>query len=269
MAAVRSSSCGAVATVESSAGVRSNVSVLQSSSAGDGAGAGAAVGAASGSGAPSSQSRVTGRVSSRASSAARGPPSGAGPSARMRTVSSGNGSCFTVSSDRVGCCGMGESSGGRRPGVPGYDGAAAPPTAEGGAEDATASSDEAVIAGATIPPTSRSYVLIAVRVDDVDGDVTELALVLASVVPAEDEITAAREHYADLGESSTAVAVERNDEVIGGRGRRQRRGHLAHHSLSTARTRGCGSASCTAPGWPLVFPFRCPVTTDSPKEMSP
>src|SRR3712207_4354251 len=90
-----------------------------------------------------------------------------------------------------------------------------------------------------------------------------------SVMPAEDEIAAARKNDAHLGQGSTAVAVERDDEVIGGRGRRQRLGHLAHHSLSTARTRGCGSASCTAPGWPLVFPFRWAATADSPKEMSP
>src|SRR3954466_13927326 len=164
---------------------------------------------------------------------------------------------------------MGGSSGVRRPVVPRDDEAAGPPSARGGVEDAAASSGEAVIAGATISPLSRSHALLALCVDDVDGDVTKLALVLASVVPAEDEIAAAREYHAHLGQGSTAVTVERNDEVIGGRGRRQRLGHLAHHSLSTARTRGCGSASCTAPGWPLVFPFRSPVTTDSPKEMSP
>ena len=96
-----------------------------------------------------------------------------------------------------------------------------------------------------------------------------LPLVLTGVVPAEDEVTAAGEHDAHLGQGTAAVAVEGNDEVIGGRGRRQRLGHLAHHSLSTARTRGCGSASCTAPGWPLGFPFRCRCDRDSPKEVSP
>src|SRR5687768_3493416 len=164
---------------------------------------------------------------------------------------------------------MGESSGSGGPVVPENDGAAGPPPARGGSEDAAASSGEAIIAGATISPSSRSHALLAVCVDDVDRDVAQLALVLASVVPAEDEIAATRENDAHLGQCPTAVTVERNDEVIGGRGRRQRLGHLAHHSLSTARTRGCGSASCTAPGWPLMFPFLRPVTTDSPKEMSP
>src|SRR5688500_1506747 len=134
---------------------------------------------------------------------------------------------------------MGESSGSRGPVVPENDGAAGPPTARGGGEDAAASSGEAVIAGATIPTSSRGHVLLAVCVVDVDRDIAQLAHVFASVVPAEDEIAAARENDAHLGQGPTAVTVERNDEVIGGRGRRQRLGHLAHHSLSTARISDC------------------------------
>src|SRR3954452_14721741 len=121
---------------------------------------------------------------------------------------------------------MGESSGCRRPGDPGNDGAAGPPPARGGAEDAAASSGEAVIAGATIPTSSRSHVLLAVRVDDVDRDIAQLRLVLASVVPAEDEVAATREHDPNHGERTIRVEVERNDEVIAGLLRRQRLGHL-------------------------------------------
>src|SRR4051795_3866799 len=107
-------------------------------------------------------------------------------------------------------------------------------------------------------PHSVGDARLAVGLDDVDGDVAELALVLTGVVPAEHEVTPTREDHAHLGQSTAAVAVEGDDEVIGGRGRRQRLGHLAHHSLSTARTRDCGSATCTAPGWPLVFPLPTP-----------
>ena len=76
------------------------------------------------------------------------------------------------------------------------DGAAGPTSARGGMSDAAASSGEAVIAGATISPRSGGDALLAVRVDDVDSDIAELALVLASVVPAEDEIAAARATHA-------------------------------------------------------------------------
>src|SRR4028118_2398937 len=104
-------------------------------------------------------------------------------------------------------------------------------------------------------PPAAGGALLAVGLDDVDGDVAELGLVLASVVPAEDEVATAGEHDTHLGQRAAPVAVEGNDQVVGGGGRRQRLGHLGHHSLSTARTRGCGSASCTAPGWTPVFPL--------------
>src|SRR5688500_12156132 len=121
---------------------------------------------------------------------------------------------------------MAGSSGGRRPGVPGDDGAAGPTSARGGASDAAASSGEAVIASETISSRSGGDALLAVRVDDVDGDVAKLAFVLAGVVPAENEVTSARENNTHLGQCTTTVAVEGHDQVVGGRGRRQRLGHL-------------------------------------------
>jgi hypothetical protein len=100
--------------------------------------------------------------------------------------------------------------------------------------NAAASSRKAVIAGATIPNLSGGYVLLTVSVNNVDRNIAELALVLTGVVPAEDEVTTARENDTNLGQCATTVTVEGHDQVVGGRGRRQRLGHLS--SLALYRT---------------------------------
>ena len=173
-------------------------------------------------------------------------------------------------SARVGCCGIGVFLGSPSTGGPRERRSRRPPVRTGRGGDAAASSGEGVIAGATIAPRSGGDALLAVGVDDVDGDVTELALVLTGVVPAEDEVAPARR-----------APLAPWPEHRSGRSGRERRGHRWAGSSSASGSSGSSLALYrtdprlrigllhSARMDPSCSRSDARVTTDSPKEMSP